>query len=354
MGQGFYADFYNFETDGNMKEKTDLHVLMLTSEWPTPDKPHIVPFIVRQANFLRKAGIQLDVFHFRGRKNPLNYLTAWIQVRKKIANGGYDLVHAQWGQSGILALPKKVPLVVTFRGDDLEGVIGPDGKRLPISPVLMNLSTFVAHTADEVILVSDSLARRINGIPYHMIPSGLDLDQFFPSSQWEARKKLGLSADCHYILFVSSLNNPRKRYPLAKQAVDLLPPQMNCELLVLSNVSHEMIPTYMNAADVLLLTSLHEGSPNVVKEALACNLPVVTTAVGDVKERLAGISGCVILENDSPETIARQLESVIKTRNRPDSRSKILGLDERTLTQKVIDVYRLAISTKKSRQMRMQ
>jgi teichuronic acid biosynthesis glycosyltransferase TuaC len=343
------ADCSSFERGGILAEKINLRVLMITSEWPTPDKPHLVPFVVRQVEFLRRAGVQLDVFHFRGRKNPVNYLKAWKQVRRKIATGKYDLLHAQWGQSGVLALPKTHPLVVTFRGDDLEGIIGPDGKRMAISPILMKVSKAIARTADEVILVSDSLASRIKGIPYHLIPSGLDLEQFTPRPMAEAREKLGLSLDCHYVLFVSSMNNPRKRFPLAKKAVDLLPRELNTELLVLSHVSHDQIPIYMNAANVLLLTSLHEGSPNVVKEALACNLPVVTTDVGDVKERLAGIPGCVILDNDAPETISNRLELVIRSGNHTDSRSRVINLDEKILTQKVIEVYQLALHNPSTR-----
>src|SRR5512146_1128352 len=81
-----------------------LRVLMITSEWPTPDKPYQVPFIVQQVNFLRKAGIDLKVFHFRGGKRPGNYARAWREVQNEIVRGNYDLVHAQWGQSGLLAL----------------------------------------------------------------------------------------------------------------------------------------------------------------------------------------------------------------------------------------------------------
>src|SRR5687768_6652473 len=104
-----------------------MRVLMITGEWVTPDLPQAVPFLVRQVDYLRKAGVHIDVFHFRGAGNPLNYLRAWRRVRKLVAGSAYDLIHAQWGQSGLLALPKKLPLVVTFRGSDLEGLVGRKG-----------------------------------------------------------------------------------------------------------------------------------------------------------------------------------------------------------------------------------
>src|SRR6516164_2552337 len=80
-----------------MDMDASLRILMITSEWPTEKRPDFVPFIVRQADFLRSAGLMVDVFAFRGSKKPFNYLRAWFQVRKKLRRDSYDLVHAQWG-----------------------------------------------------------------------------------------------------------------------------------------------------------------------------------------------------------------------------------------------------------------
>src|SRR5262245_42624324 len=104
-----------------------IRVLMIPSEWPTQERPDAAPFIVRQANFLRAAGLKVDVFALRGSKKLLNYLRAWFRVRKKLRRDSYDLVHAQWGQSGLLAIPKHCALVVTFRGSDLEGIVNSRG-----------------------------------------------------------------------------------------------------------------------------------------------------------------------------------------------------------------------------------
>jgi len=131
-----------------------LRVLMITSEWPAPEKPHQVPFIVQQAEFLRQAGVDLHVFPFRGGKRLDRYASAWLQAQRIISNGKFDLIHAQWGQSGLLALPKRIPLVVTFRGDDLEGIIGENGKPTRQGNILKNVSRLVARTADQIMLVS--------------------------------------------------------------------------------------------------------------------------------------------------------------------------------------------------------
>ncbi len=321
-----------------------LRVLMITSEWPAPEKPHQVPFIVQQADFLKRAGVELEIFPFRGGKRLDRYASAWRQAQKKITRGNFDLVHAQWGQSGLLALPKHIPLVVTFRGDDLEGVIGENGKPTLAGRVLKQASRLVAQAADQIIVVSESLARAIPGRNYHVIPSGIDMQLFCPAPQADARRKLGLDLNQRYVLFAGATGNPRKRFALAQQAVNLLPPALNTRLLVADQVMHEQIPDYMNASDVLLLISIHEGSPNVVKEALACNLPVVSTNVGDVRERVKNITGCFILDDDRPETIANTLQAVLQRNERIDGRASVLELDEHILAQKVLHVYQLAVN----------
>src|SRR2546421_3350262 len=132
---------------------------MITSEWAS-DPGHTAHFIARQARFLRAAGVDVDVFAFRGGRRPLRYLTAWARLRRRLAgNGhGYDLVHAQFGQSGLLALPKRLPLVVTFRGSDLLGIVSDgDGRYTWKGRILQRLSRLVARRADAVIVVSEHM-----------------------------------------------------------------------------------------------------------------------------------------------------------------------------------------------------
>jgi glycosyltransferase involved in cell wall biosynthesis len=320
-----------------------LRVLMITSEWPSPAKPYQVPFIVRQVDYLRKAGVDVQVFPFRGAQNPINYARAWRAAQVEIRRGSYHLIHAQWGQSGILALPRRLPLVVTFRGDDLEGLKNDSGAITWKGRVLRSVSQMVARLADEVILVSDHLARFIGQRSYTIIPSGLDLECFRPVPQAEARAQLGLSQERKYVLFAGSAGNPRKRYALAKQVVEHLRQEMDVELLTASGVNHDQIPLYMNASNVLLLLSWHEGSPNVVKEALACNLPVISTDVGDVRKRIGGIPGCILLNNIEVGAVADAVRSALQRAEPIHGREHVLELDENIITRKVIEVYQRAI-----------
>ena len=243
----------------------NIRVLMITSEFPTAENQAVVPFIARQVDFLRKAGVDVDVFHFHGKKNPLNYLRAWWSLRRHTAGQDYDLVHAQWGQSATLAMPKRWPLVITFRGNDLEGIIGKNGRHTLLGEMQVAVSKTMSRFADEVIVVSESLSRHIRRRDFTVIPSGLDLDLFRPIPRAEARGRLGFPMDKRLILFAAStIGNPRKRFDLARAAVERIDRRLNAELIVATRVTHSEIPYFMGACDALLLTSVHEGSPNVV------------------------------------------------------------------------------------------
>ena len=319
---------------------------MVTSEWPEPGIPRTTAFIRRQAEFVQRAGVNLEVFAFRGGKNPYKYVRAWARLRRMLRARAYDLIHAQFGQSGLLAFPKRMPLVVTFRGSDVLGIVRDrDGRYSRTGKILQRASRFVARHADAIILVSQHLAEYLQTrAPVHVIPSGIDFGLFRPIPKDEARRKLGLDPQEKLVLFVGRTNQARKRFTLAKHAFELLNARTPARLVVAWNVQHEQIPLYMNACDVLVFTSMQEGSPNVVKEALACNLPVVSVKVGDVPDRLRDVAGCELCEDDQPATIAAALERVLSRGGRVDGVSAVRHLDENMLTAKVLSVYQSVLS----------
>jgi teichuronic acid biosynthesis glycosyltransferase TuaC len=312
-----------------------LRVLMISAVWPTPSQPGLGPFITRQVDSLRKEGIEVTVFPLNGNKNPWNYVRAQREVAGLVKGGNFDLVHAQWGQSGLVALPKKVPLVVTFRGSDVDGIAGHRwaGKALIVA------SRIVASMADQAIVVSRHMTSSLPRRDYHVIPSGLDLGLFKPMPMSEARERLGLDPHRRYVLFAASPTNPVKRHSLAAEVIASLRGAHDVELLVASQCPFREMPLFMNACDALLVTSLHEGSPNVVKEALACNLPVVSVNVGDVEERLGSVEGCAVCEKDDPKSLAFALDQVLKSGQRVLGRNSIMHLDETRLVRELIGVY---------------
>jgi glycosyltransferase involved in cell wall biosynthesis len=328
-----------------------IRVLMVTSDWLWNSWGGPAVFIARQADFLRREGVDVDLFPFRGARDPRNYLMAWKEVRRRVQRGGYDLVHAQFGQSGITALPKSVPLVVTFRGDDLEGIIGEHGQYIPSGWLLRFVSRAVARRADATIVVSEHMKRYLpRSVAAHVMPSGIDLDLFRPEPRDTVRWRLGLPLDRRLVLFVGNPSLARKRHALAQAAVDLVDGSMPTRLIVGWEMPHRQIAELMNACDALVVTSMQEGSPNSVKEALACNLPVVSVPVGDVAVRLRGIPGCELCPDDRPDTIAAALSRVLGRGERIDGRSAVLHLDERLLTQQLIGIYRSILPATKTLQ----
>jgi glycosyltransferase involved in cell wall biosynthesis len=319
---------------------TPIRVLMITAGWPQPGQPQTTHFVKRQAEFLQRAGVQVDVFQFRGAKRFWNYMRAWTKVRPMIRSGRYDLVHAQFGQSGALALPRRLPLVVTFRGSDLLGIVGADGRYTIAGKVSQLVARFVAKRAEAVVVVSEHMKAYFRtSAPVLVLPSGLDFELFRCLPRDEARRRLGWSFDKRLVLFAGNPDQPRKRYPLAKAAVDLLNQTLPAELVVAWGVSHSDIPLYMNACDAFVFTSMQEGSPNVVKEALACDLPVVSVAIGDVAERLKGIDGCELCADERPETIAAGLERVLRRGQRVAGRIAVAHLAEEAITARLIGLY---------------
>jgi glycosyltransferase involved in cell wall biosynthesis len=277
----------------------------------------------------------------------LNYLKAWTRLpRKYRLSEQFDLVDPQFGQSGLVALPSPLPLVVTFHGSDIQGFVDGDGTPTLRGRFLRRLSRIVARSATQNVVVAEHLARNLPpSATYTVIPCGIDLEQFRPISADDARRRLGLPRDRMLVLFPANPENPIKRYQLAKSTMDLVSREINADLLVVCNAPHEQMPLYMNASDALLLTSRHEGSPTVIKEALACNLPVVSVDVGDVRQRLQGIGGCRVCGDDDPQTIAGALAEVLGKGRRIEGRKAVSHLDLRHTTEQIMDVYHKALDT---------
>ena len=176
--------------------------------------------------------------------------------------------------------------------------------------------------------------------PVHEISTGVDLSLFKPCSKQEARKIVGLPIDQKIILFIGNPINPIKRHSLAQQAVSLISDEMpNIKLKVCHNVSPESMPNYFNAADILIITSAHEGASMTAIEALACNVPIVSVDVGHIRQYVESIDGCSVCADDRPETIASELKRVIKDKKRINGREVVKDMDEALIAKRVIDVY---------------
>jgi len=238
----------------------------------------------------------------------------------------YDLVHANYGLTAPAAIAQpNLPVVLSLWGSDLMGTYG-------------SVSKFCARHCDAVIVMSEEMADELD-CDCHVIPHGVDLDRFEPMPQREARAEMGWDPDAHHVLFPYPKGREVKNYPRAERVVERVRERADrpVELQIASGIPHELMPTLFNAADVLLLTSDREGSPNTVKEAMACNLPVVATDVGDVRSRLDGVANSHVAADD--DRLADAVEAVLRRGQRSDGRDAIRPLSTERMAERIHGVY---------------
>lgn len=318
-----------------------MKVLVATAMYPSPERPFFGAFIRSQVEALTEAGVDLEVLVLDGQNRKLIYPKGVLQLRRRLGRGDVDLVHAHYGYVGIVAsTQRRVPVVLSLCGSDLLGSVAPDGTTRFMSKVEAAASRRVGDRVDATIVKSEEMARQLDREDVHVIPHGVDFDVFRPVPREAARAELGLDRSRQYVLFAAHPDNVIKRYPLAEAAVRALAAtDGSVELLVVHRESQERLALYMNAADVLAFPSFQEGSPNIVKQAMACNLPIVATDVGDVREVIGETEGCHLAE---PEVgaFADLLGEELRRASRTNGRDHIGHLDRRGEAERVIAVYR--------------
>lgn len=287
-------------------------------------------FIYEQIETVKKNfNIDYDVFYIKG-KGIFGYLSNLPKLKLKIRTYKPDIVHAHFGLSGLLScLQRKSPVVITFHGSDVNL-----SNILPLSKLAARLSKYN-------IFVSSKTSKRV-GInkKSSVIPCGVDFEVFYPERLEISRDKLKMKMGKKYILFGANFNRTVKNSSLAFAAMDKL--KIDYELLELNNRSREEVNLLLNASDLLLLTSTSEGSPQVIKEAMACNCPIVATDVGDIKEVIDSTDGCYITSFD-PEDVAEKIKLALDFNKKTNGREKIQHFDNNIISKKVFDIYQKVI-----------
>ncbi|MFC6755521.1 glycosyltransferase [Halomicroarcula sp. GCM10025894] len=240
--------------------------------------------------------------------------------------GGYDLVHANYGLTAPMAIAQpRLPVVLSLWGSDLMGQYGPVTKR-------------IAPLCDAVVVMSEGMAD-VYGGDCRVIPHGVDLDMFEPMDRDAAREEVGWPTDERIILFPYPPKREVKNHPRARAIVDRVAARLDLpvSLRTATDIPHERMSYYLNAADALLLTSHREGSPNTVKEALACNLPVVATDVGDVARRLDGVEPSTV-SDDNDELVAGLVE-ILRSGERSNGREHAAEIGVERMGARLLSVY---------------
>ena len=315
--------------EGSVPRAEPFRILVVTNMYPNPANPFLGIFVQQQVESLRATGVEVDVLFVNGPGNKLNYAWGVPRFWARLLRHRYHVIHAHYVYSGLIGrLQLNTPLVVTIHsGEVLQGRLEPW------------LTRRLVRWVDAVIAVSPEVQAAIGPACQHVIPCGVDTTLFQPRPKDRCRAELGLPNDQRVVLFAAA-PRPEKRRDLAEAAIGLLQERLpDVRLLVVSGETPDRVPLYMSAADVLLLTSDKEGSPQVVKEAMACNLPIVSVPVGDVPEVIAGVAGCYLCDRD-PADIADKLLAALNEPRPTGGRARVeQTLSLPAIAERILGVY---------------
>jgi glycosyltransferase involved in cell wall biosynthesis len=301
--------------------------------------------VLNQARSIEALNIDLEYYAvndkgFRGYIKHIRLLRAYLRKNR------YDIIHAHYGLCGVVSLlaRKDERIVVSYMGDDLLGSSRPGGRMSIWGKLLTGLNRILSRRFyDYSIVKSEEMFRVIDSSSnVRICPNGVNLNLFLPIDKTLAFQKTGFSVDDINLIFVSDPLRLEKNFELARSAVEKTN-NNSVRLHIIKDTKPEELKYYYAAADTLIMTSLHEGSPNVVKEAMACNCPVVSTNVGDVKQLIGNTEGCFIARPDEVD-FAEKIKMAVNFRHdkkQTKGRERIieLGLDAETIAGKVIEVY---------------
>jgi len=289
------------------------------------------PFVEEQVAALERRGINCKLYPLHG-KGIVGYLRETFAFRREIQTFKPDLIHAHYGFCGLFTnLQRRVPVITTFHGSDINESI-----LRKISKIAIRFSAFNIFVSQGLIDIAKPTK------DFELIPCGIDLEDYPFVEKTEARKRMGLNQEGKYVLFSGAFDEPGKNASLAKAAVAMLP---GVELLELCNYSRQEVALMMQCADAFIITSLLEGSPQSVKEALACGTPIVSVDVGDVKDRIKGIEGCYLTERNK-EDLSAALEKAMAFGKRTQGRTALINsmLTNDNIASRIAEVYEKLMS----------
>ena len=299
------------------------------------NKNRFAPFIVEQAEALKRHGCEIDYLGLQG-KGIKGYLKNLPALKRKIREVQPDVIHAHYGLSGLLAnLQRRIPVVTTYHGSDIN-----EKKAFRFSKIAMRLSAWNIFVSRKTLDIAQPKKH------YSLLPCGIDLCEAQLTEKSVARQKMKLDEKKKYVLFAGAFDNIVKNAPLAKESVAHMQND-NVELLELKGYSREEVTLLMCTADAFLMTSFTEGSPQVIKEAMACGCPIVSVDVGDVQERIEGVEGCYMATTREPQELSVLLQKAFDFQGKTKGREKIIddGLDNGQVADKLMSLYNVVVKS---------
>ncbi len=290
-------------------------------------KKNVSPFITEQVSAIKNEGINIQYFFIEG-EGVKSYFYGYAGFKKAIHNFKPDLIHAHYGLSGLFAnFQKQTPVITTFHGSDInQRVI------YPFSYVASRLSKYN-------IFVSEALAEKANvSNNYSVQACGINFKLFYPLDKNETRRKLAWNVNQKYILFAGSFDDKVKNVALAKASIAKVGKNIN--LIELKGVSRIDVNLMLNACDIALMTSINEGSPQFIKEAMACNCPIISTNVGDVSNLINTTEGCYICSS-KPDDIRKKIDLIFdRNIERTNGRENVTSFDNTIIAKKIVEIYK--------------
>lgn len=307
-----------------------MHVLQLVTN-------ERAPFFRQQIASLERIGVTCDIRSPAGARSSTDSrsLAAYLSMAAETLRdrpGRYDLIHANYGLTAPAALLSHgTPTVLSLWGSDLLGSTAP-------------LSRFCARHVDEVVVMNREMAARLDR-PAHVIPHGIDMERFRPIAREQSLLEVGWENGRKHVLFPYSADRGIKDFSAAASVVGSLRERLDdpVRLHTLRGVDHDRMPYYYNAADAVLITSKREGSPNAVREALACNSPVIATDVGDIREHLDGLPVSAVCRSQSE--LARALVTALTTDRTPAGRPRVRKTSAEAMGERLAAVYDRALGS---------
>lgn len=336
-----------------------MKILHITPMYPNASRPAFGIFVKSQIDSLKQY-VDIDLLVLPGLRGIWPYFGSIPDIYRKLRND-YDIIHIHYGNvSSFVKMLYwgKMPIVTSYCGDDLLGTITSSGRNTLKSEVFMKLNRFLSRSDSYAIVKSDELASRIRGVSPNIavIPNGVDTVKFQPIDKTIAREKLGIEATGKkVILFPANPSIPRKNFALLERVIDNLSVKDRVKVLVFKDgqVNPDMVPIYINAADLVVLPSFVEGSPNVVKESMACNAKIVASDSGDVPWLLGDVKGSAALplkEEVWLDFFKRYFDNQFDGEE-SNSREMLLnkGLDLDSVARQVYSVYQHVLDNRKKK-----
>jgi teichuronic acid biosynthesis glycosyltransferase TuaC len=317
-----------------------------------PNNMNAGNFMFSCAKTLQDQGVELDLYYLGNLRSVSNL----IKVRKHVQSiaNGYDIIHAQFGSACAMATSsvKGVPKVLSLRGSDWYRF----DKKVNFAFAHGLLATFMTKLSiskfNAIFTVSERMSndvgRQYPSSKRYTIPSPINLSNFKPMDKQESRKALGFENNNDYWVLFTTLRttNPIKRAALAKEAVEIASRQMGggVKMRIATEIPHDQMPIFVSSCDIVLCTSTHEGWPNCIKEALACNIPFVSTDVSDLHLIADKEKNCRVCPPD-PQIIADNICDVLMQSNNHDLGRYVSSMGLEKTCKKILNVYNEILST---------